>query len=302
MINQKTKFFVGLFIAGGICIAIVAIIWLGMSRFFHKGEFYAVYFNESVQGLKVDSPVKYRGVDIGYVKQLGLASDSRLIEAVLEIMSGIRLESDMVAQLKAAGITGSMFIELDRITEGVENYSPKLTFPTEYPVLASRPSEMSEFFHGIDDIIQKINTIDISGISDSVKKSLGHIDNAFVDLDLKGISSDIKASLKSLNKNLTPARWEKIVVRIEDTFNSLDGVIHNINLLLESTTGLTDSTGRGIVNLNQYLNVIGQRLEITSNNLNNLLEQINDQPSRLLFGDAPPRRVLNVTNRGKDIE
>lgn len=302
MINQKTKFFVGLFIAGGICIAIVAIIWLGMSRFFRKGEFYAVYFNESVQGLKVDSPVKYRGVDIGYVNRLGLASDSRLIEAVLEIMSGIRLENDMVAQLKAAGITGSMFIELDRITEGGENDSPKLTFPTEYPVLASRPSEMSEFFHGIDDIVQKLNTIDIAGISDSLKKSLGHIDTTFIDLDLKGISTDIKASLTSLNENLNPSRWEKIMVKIEDTFNSLDGVIHNTNLLLESATTITDNTGKGISNLNQYLHVIGQRLEIASNNLNNLLEQINDNPSRLLFGDAPPERVLKDTIRVREIE
>ncbi|MCP5002756.1 MAG: MCE family protein [Planctomycetes bacterium] len=302
MINQKTKFFVGLFIAGGICITIVAIIWLGMSRFFHKGEFYAVYFDESVQGLKVDSPVKYRGVDIGYVKKLGLASDSRLIEAILEIETGISLENDMVAQLKVAGITGSMFIELDRITKGEENYSLKLTFPTEYPVLASKPSEISEMLHGIDDIIQKLNTIDITGISRNLKQSLGHLEKAFTDLDLKGISTDIKVSLYSLNKNLTPARWEKIIAKIEDTFNSLDGVIHNTNILLESATGLTDNTGDGIANLNRYLHVIGQRLEMTSNHLHNFLEQINDHPSRLLFGDAPPRRLLKKTKSERDIE
>ncbi len=302
MINQKTKFLVGLFIAGGICIAIVAIIWLGMSRFFNKGEFYAVYFDESVQGLKVDSPVKYRGVDIGYVKQLGLASDSRLIEAVLEIMSGIRLENDMVAQLKVAGITGSMFIELDRITKGADNYFPKLTFPTEYPVLASRPSEISELFHGIDDIVQKLNTIDIAGISRNLKKSLGHIEEAFIALDLKGISTDIKSSLKRLNENLSPARWERIIGNIEDTFNSLDGVINNTNTLLESATGLTDNAGVGIANLNRYIHIIGQRLEMTSNNLNNLLEQINDHPSRLLFGDAPPGRFLKDAKSGTTIE
>ena len=98
MINKKTKFFVGLFMAGGISIAVVAIIWLGMSRIFEKGNHYAVYFDESVQGLSVDSPVKYRGVAIGRVEQIKVAPDSRLIEVILIIESGIKAEDDMVAQ------------------------------------------------------------------------------------------------------------------------------------------------------------------------------------------------------------
>ena len=65
MASQKTKFMVGIFVAGGFGIALVAFIWLGMSRFLETGRYYAVYFNESVQGLTVDSPVKYRGVAVG---------------------------------------------------------------------------------------------------------------------------------------------------------------------------------------------------------------------------------------------
>ena len=60
MPTQKTKFTVGLFIAGGIGIILIVIIWLGMSNFMRKGYFYSTYYNESVQGLEVDSMVKYR--------------------------------------------------------------------------------------------------------------------------------------------------------------------------------------------------------------------------------------------------
>jgi len=38
---------VGLFVAGGIAFVLLAIIWLGMSRFFEKGQYYVTYFNES---------------------------------------------------------------------------------------------------------------------------------------------------------------------------------------------------------------------------------------------------------------
>ena len=72
MASQKTKFAVGLFLVGGISVALVALIWLGVTRFFEKGHFYVTYFNESVQGLEKDGPVKYRGVTIGRVESISV--------------------------------------------------------------------------------------------------------------------------------------------------------------------------------------------------------------------------------------
>jgi phospholipid/cholesterol/gamma-HCH transport system substrate-binding protein len=202
MVNQKTKFIVGLFMAAGISIAVVAIIWLGMSRIFEKGNHYAVYFDESVQGLSVDSPVKYRGVAIGRVEQIRVAPDSRLIEVLLIIETGIKAEDDMVAQLKVVGITGSMFIELDRYKEGDESRTPDLRFPTEYPVFATRPSDISELFRGIDDIVQKLNMLDIGGISDRIKVTLEHIDEAVVGADVTELSVKMKKAIDDIDRSV----------------------------------------------------------------------------------------------------
>ena len=84
--------FVGFFVAIGFTLAILVFIWLGMSRFLQKGRFYVTYFDESVQGLDVDSPVKYRGVFIGRVESIGVAPDSKLIKVVLKIESGTCLK------------------------------------------------------------------------------------------------------------------------------------------------------------------------------------------------------------------
>lgn len=124
MASTKTKFAVGLFVAGGISIALLAIIWLGATRYFEKGQYYVAYFNESVQGLDKDSPVKYRGVTIGRTVTIGVAPDSKLIEVVLKIESGQKLGGDIVAQLKPVGITGSMFIELDQKKRDEPDRSP----------------------------------------------------------------------------------------------------------------------------------------------------------------------------------
>jgi len=280
----------------GISLAVVAIIWLGMNRFLEKGQLYAVYFNESVQGLKHDSPVKYRGVAIGHIERISLAPDSRLIEVILNIESDISLEENMVAQQKAVGITGSKFIELDRQKDEEEDLYPKLEFPTEYPVLASRPSNISELFRGIDDIVQKLNALDIVGISASLKASLDHMDQTMSDIDAKGISNNIKASLDIINKGFDQERWGRLITGLEINVTALEKVINSADGFIKKTSGIMDRAGAEVSNLSHHLIVVGQNLERTTGNLDNLLEQISTHPSQLLFGDPPPGRVLGGSN------
>ncbi|MBT3353845.1 MAG: MCE family protein [Candidatus Scalindua sp.] len=276
MINQKAKFFVGLFIAAGIGLAVVTIILLGMSRFLEKGQFYAVYFNESVQGLKIDSPVKYRGVSIGHIERIDLAPDSKLIEVILNIEADISLEENMVAQQKAVGITGSKFIELDLVTDSIEASSPALKFPTEYRVLASRPSNISELFRSVDDIVKKLNTLDIVEISDSLNTTLNRLDQSLQDFDAKGISSDIKTSLTSINKSFDPEKWDKLMI---------------------NTSALIARTEMEVESLSRYILVVGQYLEKASSNLDQTLEQISIQPSQLLFSEPPIEKEFEKSDK-----
>ena len=164
MASIKTKFTVGLFIAAGLAIAIVAIIWLGMSKYLEKGQLYAAYFDESIQGLDRDSPVKYRGVPVGRVQRIGVAPDGALVQVVMKIETKLEPEkevlADIAAQLKSAGITGIMFVELDRKKDGDPDFQPKLTFESDYPMIATRPSEIKMFLEGVDDVLKQLKSID----------------------------------------------------------------------------------------------------------------------------------------------
>jgi phospholipid/cholesterol/gamma-HCH transport system substrate-binding protein len=215
MATQRTKFALGLFVTCGIGMAVMAIIWLGMSRYLEKGQYYATYFDESVQGLSVDSPVKYRGVSIGRVDRITVAPDADLIQVVLKIESGQTLDKDMVAQLKSVGITGSMFVELDRKKEDELDKSPHLSFPSEYRIVASKPSNISELWQGIDDVINKIRSVDLDGISGQLKKTLDNINGMILDADIKGISKRLGRSLDHADVLLDEQRWNRILTSIE---------------------------------------------------------------------------------------
>jgi len=162
MASIKTKFNVGLFVMLGIIIATVAIMWLGISNYFEKGKLYAAYFDESVQGLNKDSPVKYRGVTIGRVDSIRVAPDATLIEVVMKIETDLKHGSNLVAQLKSVGITGIMFVELDHKRDDEPNYSPEINFPSKYLVIATKPSDIKLYMEGFSKILREINSLDLN--------------------------------------------------------------------------------------------------------------------------------------------
>jgi len=277
MDSQKTKFTVGLFVACGIGLILVAVIWLGMSRIFEKGRHYAAFFNESVQGLDVDSPVKYRGVSVGRVESIAVAPDSKLIQVVLKIETVQKLEEDIVAQLKSVGITGSMFVELDRRREGEPDLSPRLNFPTEYPVVGSKPSGISQILKGIDDVLKKIKSVDLEGISDRVKSSLDVFGEVMTRAE--GILTSNEGSI-----NMTIVETGKTMKSASDFF--------------DKGSSLVAKTDNAFSYLERQLLIIAQNLEKTSENLNRLTELLADQPSQLIFGEPPsPRKIEPGFNR-----
>jgi len=308
MASQKTKLAVGLFVASGIGIAALAIIWLGMSRFLEKGQYYVTYFDESVQGLNTDSPVKYRGVSIGRVDRIIVAPDSKLIQVVLKIESGQTLDSSIVAQLKSVGITGIMFVELDWKKEGEPDRSPPVGFPSEYPILASKPSEISELLRGLDDVLNQLRFIDIKGISDKIKLTTDKIGHMVDDANIKAISTNIGSSLESIERILDDQRWNKFMASIEKAGNSFDSLmnekmiktamenfkqaVENANKLLAKGVSLVSKTDDTHSQLKRHLLVIARNLEKASENLNQLTDLLADQPSQLMFGQPPPPRKV----------
>ena len=175
MTRTKTSLAVGIFVLLGIGLAIAAVIWLGLSARLEEGSYYSAYFDESVQGLSKDSPVKYRGVSVGRVKDIEVAPDATLIQVILKIETGLKPHADMVARLKSVGITGIMYIELDSRDPEAPELSPKLTFPSNYPVIATRPSEIARFMGEINALLEQIRSLDLKAISESLTETLTEI-------------------------------------------------------------------------------------------------------------------------------
>jgi phospholipid/cholesterol/gamma-HCH transport system substrate-binding protein len=211
MATIKTKFTVGLFVIFGLAMVIVAIIWLGMAHYFEEGQYYVAYFDESVQGLDKDSPVKYRGVSIGRVHSIGVAPDANLIQVLLKIETSIQLDKSIVAQLKSVGITGIMFVELEKTDAGEPVSTQQINFPTKYPVINTKPSDIKQFFEAVNEALAGFKELDIRGISDSLKMTLGKIDHAIEGAQVRRISMGIETAVNQIQSITDSGKWSDVI-------------------------------------------------------------------------------------------
>jgi len=246
-----------------------------------------------VQGLQMDSAVKYRGVDVGNVEKIRVAPDNKLIEIIMKINLKGENASELVAQLKSAGITGLVFIELDQRDPKAPDLSPKIEFATEYPVIPSRPSDIAMFLSSIEHILTGVKTI-----------------------DFKGISDQIHTTVTAINKILTGENADHITKNIDSITAKLDTIAGDIqrltaengsitNILGETKGFLTD--GRAFINtardelqsagsmingldansrsLAGDLKIVSDNLRRASDSLNTLLEQLDNSPSQAIFSN-----------------
>ncbi len=230
MASLKTKFSVGLFLICGIAIAIVAVIWLGMSNYLEKGRLVVAYFDESVQGLDVDSPVKYRGVHIGRVHEINVAPDERMIEVVLKIESKIQPKAgveDFIAQLKSVGITGLMFIEIEHRGDIVPHVAPPFAFEPEYPVIATQTSEISKIFQGIEDTFDLFRALDTATISTQLTDALKKINRTIDAAQLDRTVADFRDTLNKMQQFIQAEKVERLLTSVEQTSGSINKLARN---------------------------------------------------------------------------
>jgi phospholipid/cholesterol/gamma-HCH transport system substrate-binding protein len=295
MARQKTNLIIGLFVILGVLMGVVAIIWVGATSYFQKGTTYVSYFDESVQGLQLNSAVKFRGVDVGLVESIRVAPDNRNIGVVMKVNMREKLQQNYVAQLKSAGITGIMFVELDLRKPGEPDLSPKINFPSENPIIGSRPSEMQRLVAGANEIVQKFNQIDAKGISDQLIATTKSLEELIKGKEITSILARVDAAAGNLDrltaradKVLAGAALDKTVAEAREALGGARKLLATVNdqvlaMKLPATLGEAREIGR-------ELQATSQNLRQSSETLEMLLQRVYDRPSDLLFGKPPKKR------------
>ena len=177
MESDKHYFFEGLFIIVLAVAAAIFAVWLG-STGRHDDVTYRIHFSDSVSGLAVGDPVKFRGIDVGTVKSMIIDPDNtRLVLVDVRLRKETPVKTDTRASLTMKGITGVVFIELNGGDPAAKTLLA-VTPPDKVPEIPSEKTglkamsdelpKLVEKFSAIEDQIKKVVT-SVGGVTEKVK-------------------------------------------------------------------------------------------------------------------------------------
>ncbi len=131
---------VGLFVILLTGTVIVAGVWFGFGDPKPPSRPYVTYVTDSVAGMRENSTVRYRGVDVGRVRDIGLdPADPRRVRLLLDIDLEVPILTDTVARLSTQGLTGLSYIELSSDGSGITLIAGE---GETYPVIRSQSTLM----------------------------------------------------------------------------------------------------------------------------------------------------------------
>jgi phospholipid/cholesterol/gamma-HCH transport system substrate-binding protein len=198
--RNANPFRIGLFVL--ICGALIlgAIAWVELAYRFENAKTYACYFDESITGLQQDAVINYRGVPVGRVYKVSIAPDGRLVEVLLKLKPDFRVDQTIAAQLRAQGLTGLSYLEIDKAPENVGQLTPKITFPPQYPLLQTQPSEFKQLKDDLQNLYTKFSEVDLTGLTESWTKTSQLMNNLLGELGADSQDKELKSTLTALRK------------------------------------------------------------------------------------------------------
>jgi paraquat-inducible protein B len=115
MSKQGNKTVIGAFVVGAVALAVAGVLAFGSGKFLSETNRYVMYFDGSVKGLNMGSPVMFRGVKIGGVTDIVLRANAE--ESTVEIPVFIEIERNRFQRIGKKGRKGDIHEETEELVK-----------------------------------------------------------------------------------------------------------------------------------------------------------------------------------------
>jgi len=72
MAKRANPALIGSFVLGGVLLAVIAVVAFGSGTLFRDTERFVSFFEGSISGLRIGAPVRFRGIDVGTVREIAI--------------------------------------------------------------------------------------------------------------------------------------------------------------------------------------------------------------------------------------
>ncbi|MBP9726414.1 MAG: MCE family protein [Gammaproteobacteria bacterium] len=282
MSNKTNYYKIGLFTAFSITLVIAFMVFLGVSNLFKPSVLVETYFDESVQGLNIGSPVKYRGVTIGAVTEIAMVNtkytageikfpnqEQRYIYVQFSLTQKLRskefdqknpqetinqhVKNGLRASLATQDLVGNAYLSLNFIDDKKSPLLP-ISWTPKSIYIPSVPSTLSQLSDNLSNMASRLSDIDF-----------GKLINDFDHLTL------------SLDKSIQEAQIGQLSKKFNDTLEETTAAMKQVSLLSAEINQLSSSQRK---NWEDTFSALRQ----TSLNLAAMSSTLKSDPSAAIFG------------------
>ncbi len=298
MSSSKPHYFaVGVFVLASAFLGLAGVVLIGSDALRSPEYFIETYVNESVQGIDIGTPFKFRGVKVGSVCEVKMVSeeydtahmyvlirvafDSKALLNESDTLSK-RIEEQVVQglrlQLVPQGITGLSFLEADFFPDAGET-DLEVDWVPHYTYVPSRPAMMTLLTRSLERIANEVNG-----------------------MDLKAVASNVESTMSNLN--LSAGHIERITRNAAEASGDIS---QDLRAATEELPALTSNLLASVYLLNEIVNSadrdvyhILSNLRYMSEDARDLIQGLQQHPGRIM--SKPPERTLKREEKDDEAE
>jgi paraquat-inducible protein B len=246
---------IGIFVVGAMAVLVIAVVAFGSGRLFRQTKEFVLYFDNSVNGLRIGAPVKIKGVEIGSVKdiRLQMEKDVQQIPVIIEIdlekltsrgatqaisaaidreaLNRAIVARGLRAQLEMESlVTGLLYVALDFFPGTPINLVQRGNGDYQYPEIPTLPTTFEQAKDAVTRVLNKLEEIDF-------KELIANLEATIKGINRTVNSPEIESVMRSLAQVMP--KIDEAVVGIHSLSANLDSNVASLTANLQQTSDAT---------------------------------------------------------------
>lgn len=288
---------IGVFVLAIIAAVFGFVFWFQNTGTSGERSYFRVVFESSVSGLRTGASVLFNGIRVGEVNDLRLNPDQpKQVVAYISVDKSVAIRPDTRVAIEFQGLTGISAIGLS----GGSADKPPLTGTKDNPATLSGSQGMTQdVTQGARDVLRRIDEFiaENRGPFNSTLKNLESFSGSLaknavqIDETLKNVQ-EFSAVMKKNSEKI-----DHIVGNLETLTGGPDGksgeVLEAVRTIRElaanldkRTESITDGVNKFTASGTRQIDSIGREFRQTLNTIERAARNIDQNPSRLLFGGS----------------
>jgi phospholipid/cholesterol/gamma-HCH transport system substrate-binding protein len=291
-------------LAAGLFTLVLGAALAAVALWFSKDELklipYAMGTTSPVTGLKVEAPVRYRGVDVGKVDDIRIdAANSGRVQIRIGVREGTPVTKSTYAQLGYQGITGLAYVLLGddgKSKEALQSGSEELA------VIRMKPSLMDEgenLFASFAEIAEKVKRLLDDDNQGRVRRTLAGLEEVTqrasavttrlapsleampgLIAEAKNLAADGRASLKKTDALMGSVNG--LVLKLDQRVDTLTQAVASVEEVGVTARAVGDET---MPRMHALIDDVSKE----TRTLGRVVNSLGDNPQSIVFGTPPGR-------------